>query len=118
MALRTVLVEADFVAIRTEGREPMPGERGPVITLRNAEGDIRKQRKWSNDKLEPFDKVHRALLDLQKKTQGLKADYEGPYQPDWTPASAPASQHAASQPATRPVDANTVVESGVVTTRS
>lgn len=100
LALRTILLDADFVAIPPPAnRKGTMGEHMPRITLRNADGNTCKQMKWSNDVQESFDKAYGALFDLQKKTADLKADYEGPYQADWTPTSAPATG-----PAAKPVE--------------
>lgn len=100
MALRKLLVEADFLTIQIKDRMGVPDEARPTITLQNAEGRTHKQMKWANDKMEPFDRVYGALLDLRKKTDCLKADYGGTYQSDWRPSAPPASQPAASEPPT------------------
>jgi hypothetical protein len=43
--------------------------------------------KWDGDKVEAFDRVYQGLLDLRKKTEAVKPEYEGPYQREWRPAA-------------------------------
>ena len=79
-ALRTAMIDADFVSIKIKDRPGVPDEARPTITVRNADGKEETRAKWANDKVPGFDTVYRALRDLQEKTKGLKPEYEGKYQ--------------------------------------
>jgi hypothetical protein len=91
-ALLSLCIDADLVAVKIKERSGVPDEARPTITLKNGEGRTFKLAKWAKDEVPRFDKVYQALLDLRKKTDGVKPEYEGKWQHDWKPTTAPSSK--------------------------
>jgi hypothetical protein len=85
LALRNVCIEADLLTVAIQDRPGVPDEAKPAIVLRNAKGETFTLAKWANDRVPRFDKVYKALLDLRKKTEGTKPEYDGKWQREWKP---------------------------------